>query len=291
MDLVFALAGRIVVLHRGRVLAEGAPGAIRTNAQVREVYLGEGEIAAAAISPRAPAPAGPVLELQGVDAYYGQSHVLHGLSLRVARGEVVGLLGRNGAGKTTTLRAVMGLTPPRRGVIRCRGTAIAGWPPYEVARLGIGFVPDDRRIFPHLTTRENLELALVGLEGRQGWSVERVYELFPVLRAVDRSPGGALSGGEQKMLAIGRALMAGPELLLLDEPSEGLAPMVIQSLVQALRSIRELGVTILVADQNAKFARAVIDRCYIIDRGVIRYEGTMAALWEDRETLTRYLAV
>ncbi len=232
-----------------------------------------------------------VLRVQNLVAGYGQSIVIHEVSLAVEQGEVVSLLGRNGAGKTTTLRAIMGLTPPRAGTITFRDTEIQGRPPFQIARRGIGFVPDDRRIFPDLTVQENLELAR-RVSGRSGrWTVERVCELFPVLARLLGHKGNHLSGGEQKMLAIGRALMQNPELLLLDEPIEGLAPLVVKHLEEVLRQIREAGVTILLADQNVKFCRRVADRGYILEKGLIQFEGTMQAIWENEAILSKYLAV
>ena len=232
-----------------------------------------------------------VLQVRELVSGYGQSVVIHGVSLAVERGEIACLLGRNGAGKTTTLRSIMGLTPPRSGGITFRDKEIRGKSPFQVARLGIGYVPDDRRIFPDLTVHENLELArrVAGRSGR--WTVEQVCELFPVLRNLLDHKGNHLSGGEQKMLAIGRALMQNPELLLLDEPIEGLAPLVVQHLGEALRQIREAGVTILLADQNVKFCRKVADRGYILEKGLIQFEGTMTAIWENEAILSKYLAV
>lgn len=232
-----------------------------------------------------------VLSVQDLVAGYGQSVVIHGLSLDVGEGEVVCLLGRNGAGKTTTLRSVMGLTPPRSGRVLFKGAAIQGRPPFQIARRGLAFVPDDRRIFPDLTVQENLELAR-RVSGRAGrWTVEGVCELFPVLQRLLSHKGNHLSGGEQKMLAIGRALMQDPELLLLDEPIEGLAPLVVKHLGEALRRIREAGVTILLADQNVKFCRRVGDRGYILEKGLIQFEGTLASIWENEAILSKYLAV
>ncbi|HSB71913.1 MAG TPA: ABC transporter ATP-binding protein [Candidatus Methylomirabilis sp.] len=232
-----------------------------------------------------------VLEVKDLVAGYGQSIVIHGVSLSVGLGEVVCLLGRNGAGKTTTLRSIMGLTPPRSGRVIFNGAAIHRRPAFRIARLGLGYVPDDRRIFPDLTVQENLELArrVTGRSGR--WSVERVCGLFPVLVRLLHHKGNHLSGGEQKMLAIGRALMQDPELLLLDEPIEGLAPLVVNHLGEALRQIRDAGVTILLADQNVKFCRRVADRGYILEKGLIQFEGTLEAIWEDEAILSKYLAV
>ena len=232
-----------------------------------------------------------VLRVRNLVAGYGQSLVIHGVSLAVDRGEIACLLGRNGAGKTTTLRAVMGLTPPRSGTVTFRDQEIQGNAPFRIARLGIGFVPDDRRIFPDLTVLENLELARRVAGRSDRWTVQRVCELFPVLEGLLQHKGNHLSGGEQKMLAIGRALMQDPELLLLDEPIEGLAPLVVKHLGEALRQIREAGVTILLADQNVKFCRRVADRGYILEKGLIQFEGTMASIWENEAILSKYLAV
>lgn len=232
-----------------------------------------------------------VLQVRDLVAGYGQSTVIHGVSLAVDSGEVVSLLGRNGAGKTTTLRAIIGLNRPRSGSVAFKGAEIRGRPPFEIARLGIGYVPDDRRIFPDLTVQENLELAR-RMSGRAGrWNVDRVCDLFPVLRNLLGQKGNHLSGGEQKMLALGRALMQDPELLLLDEPIEGLAPLVVAHLGEALRKIREAGVTILLVDQNVKFCRRVADRAYILEKGLIQFEGTMASIWENEALLSKYLAV
>ena len=233
-----------------------------------------------------------ILQIEEIDTYYGQSHVLQGISLGIDEGEVVSLLGRNGVGKTTTLRSIMGLSPPKRGSIRFQGGEIAGKNPFEIARLGIGYVPDDRRIFPDLTTFENLEIARRMSRKKQGyWSIDTVCDLFPILRDLRSSKGTHLSGGEQKMLAIGRALMKNPAIILLDEPAEGLAPLVVRNLMDVIRRIRDEGVTILLADQNLKFCRAVADRGYILEKGVMQYEGTMKEIWENEEVVSKYLVV
>jgi len=233
-----------------------------------------------------------ILEINNIDTYYGQSHVLQGISLSVEKGEVVSLLGRNGVGKTTTLRSIMGLTPPRRGHIKFQGEEIAGKKPFEIARLGIGYAPDDRRIFPDLTTFENLEIARRMSAKKQGyWNIDTVYILFPVLRELGSSKGTHLSGGEQKMLAGGRALMKNPELILLDEPAEGLAPLVVAALSKAIREIRDTGVTVFLADQNVRFCRKTADRGYIIEKGTIRYQGEMKNIWENEEIVKKYLTV
>jgi branched-chain amino acid transport system ATP-binding protein len=233
-----------------------------------------------------------ILEVREIFTAYGQSQVIHGISLVVGRGEVVSLLGRNGVGKTTTFRSIMGLTPPRSGSILLQGTELVGRKPYEIAKRGVGYVPDDRRIFPDLTAEENLEMAKRLAKGRAGqWTMERVYKLFPVLERLRASKGTCLSGGEQKMLAIGRALMKNPDLILLDEPVEGLAPLVVRNLVEVIREIQKSAVTVLLADQNLKFCHKVAGRGYIIERGLIQYEGAMADIWKNEEIVSKYLAV
>ena len=233
-----------------------------------------------------------ILEVREIITCYGQSQVLHGVSLVVGQGEVVSLLGRNGVGKTTTFRSIMGLTPPRSGSILLQGTELVGKKPFEIARLGIGYVPDDRRIFPDLTAEENLEMARRLAKGREGtWNFERVYKLFPVLEKLKNSRGNCLSGGEQKMLAIGRALMKNPDLILLDEPIEGLAPLVVRNLVEVIREIQRSNVTILLADQNLKFCRKVAGRGYIIEKGLIQFEGDTESIWQNEEIVRKYLAI
>ena len=233
-----------------------------------------------------------ILEIEEIDTYYGQSHVLQGISLSIDEGEVVSLLGRNGVGKTTTLRSIMGLTPPKRGSIKFQGREIADKQSFEIARLGIGYVPDDRRIFPDLTAFENLEIARRMSRKKRGfWNIDTICDLFPVLRELGSSKGTHLSGGEQKMLAFGRALMKNPDIILLDEPAEGLAPLVIKNLMEVIKRIQHEGVTILLADQNLKFCRAVADRGYILEKGMIQYEGTMNEIWGNEEVVSKYLVV
>ncbi len=233
-----------------------------------------------------------ILKVDQIDTFYGQSHVLQAISLLIAEGEVVSLLGRNGVGKTTTLRSIMGLTPPRFGKIFLHSADIVGKPPFRIAKMGIGYVPDDRRIFPDLTLFENLELARrLSSRGKVQWTFEKVYELFPVFIDLKNRKGTQLSGGEQKMLAIGRALMKNPALLLLDEPSEGLAPLIVQHLAEVTGRIREEGVTILLADQNLKFCRKTSDRGYILEKGTIQYEGIMEKIWQNEEIVRKYLVV
>jgi branched-chain amino acid transport system ATP-binding protein len=232
-----------------------------------------------------------ILELSRVDTFYGTSHVLQAIDLVVAERESVALLGRNGVGKTTTLRTIMGLAPARAGSIRFLGRQIRGEPPDTAARLGIAYVPDDHRIFPTLTADENLELARRVSRRDGGWNRERVLELFPNLRELGSAKGLNLSGGEKKMLAIGRALMANPALLLLDEPSEGLAPLVVAHFVEVLNRIKRDGVTILLADQNLRFCRKVCDRGYILEKGRVQHAGRIDEISRDEQIIRKYLAV
>ncbi|MGD2125932.1 MAG: ABC transporter ATP-binding protein [Desulfobacteraceae bacterium] len=224
-----------------------------------------------------------MLEVQEIHTFYGLSHILFGVSLRVDPGQVVCLLGRNGAGKTTTLKSILGLKPPKQGQIRFKEEDITGKEPYILVRKGIGYVPDDRRIFADLTVGENLEIAERKSEGREEWNKDTVYELFPRLRGFDSRKGGTLSGGEQKMLAIGRALMGNPAFLLLDEPTEGLAPVLVRALGETITRLKEFGLTVLLAEQNVKFTLGMSDYGYIIDNGRICYQGTVKELTEDEE--------
>jgi branched-chain amino acid transport system ATP-binding protein len=231
-----------------------------------------------------------MLDLENVNAYYGDSHILHGVSLAVNEGEVVCLLGRNGAGKTTTILTIMGYLKPRPGRIRYRGRDIAALPPYAVARLGFGFVPQERGIFPSLTVRENLTVFARGTAGGR-WTLERILELFPSLRARERNLGFQLSGGEQQMLSIARALMLNPSLLLLDEPSEGLAPLIVQDIVEVLRTLKREGLAILLVEQNLRTALAVADRHHVMNKGEICFTGNSGELEGNEFVLRNYLSV
>ena len=224
-----------------------------------------------------------MLEVEKIHTFYGLSHILFGVSIKVYLGQVVCLLGRNGAGKTTALKSILGLTPPEQGRIRFNDEDITGKEPYVLVRKGIGYVPDDRRIFGDLTVGENLEIAARKVKKGKGWDKDKVYELFPALRSMDSRKGGFLSGGEQKMLAIGRALMGNPEFLLLDEPTEGLAPALVRALRRTTERLKEVGLTVLLAEQNVKFTLRLSDYGYIIDNGRIRYQGTVEELTGNEE--------
>ena len=232
-----------------------------------------------------------MLEIENINAYYGDSHILHGVSFSVRPGEVACLLGRNGAGKTTTILTVMGYLKPRPGRVRYGGRDVTGLPPFALARLGFGFVPQERGIFPSLTVRENLTVFARAGTGRSYWTLPRIFDLFPVLRARERNLGFQLSGGEQQMLSIARALMLNPALLLLDEPSEGLAPMIVQQIVQVLVRLKEEGLAILLVEQNLSAALAVGDRHHVMNKGEIRFSGTTAELEGNDVVLREYLSV
>jgi branched-chain amino acid transport system ATP-binding protein len=232
-----------------------------------------------------------MLEVEGIHTFYGLSHILFDVSLRVELQEVVCLLGRNGAGKTTTMKSVIGITPPKQGIIRYKGEEITGTDPYLLARKGISYVPDDRRIFADLTVGENLEIAEKKAKSGEEWNRERVYGLFPALKEIENRRGGCLSGGEQKMLAIARALMGNPELILLDEPFEGLAPALVRILEGQIKKLKEAGLTVLLAEQNVRSALKLSDRGYIIDNGQIRYHGSISDLRENEEVRKKYLLV
>jgi branched-chain amino acid transport system ATP-binding protein len=231
-----------------------------------------------------------MLDLENVNAYYGESHILHGVSLSVREGEVVCLLGRNGAGKTTTILTVMGYLQPRPGQIRYNGRDIAALPPYAVARLGFGFVPQERGIFPSLTVRENLT-TFARTSGKGYWTLQRIFELFPHLHARERNLGFQLSGGEQQMLSIARALMLNPTVLLLDEPSEGLAPMIVQEIIGVLKRLKQEGLAILLVEQNLRAAFAVGDRHHVMNKGEICFTGSSAELEGNDFVLRNYLSV
>ncbi|MGY0790792.1 ABC transporter ATP-binding protein [Azospirillum argentinense] len=234
----------------------------------------------------------PLLSVRGLQAWYGRAHILTGVDLAVGRGEVVALMGRNGAGKTTTMKAVMGLLDRRAGSVAFDGREVSALPPHRIARLGLGYVPEDRRVFTDLTVEENLEVGRQPpRDGAPHWTPERLYALFPNLAEMRGRRGGRMSGGEQQMLTLARTLMGNPSLLLLDEPSEGLAPRIVQQMADALRALKAEGLSILVSEQNLAFAAAVADRASVIEKGQIRFEGPMRTLLEDETVRRAYLAV
>jgi branched-chain amino acid transport system ATP-binding protein len=234
-----------------------------------------------------------ILEVERLDAYYGQAQILFEVSLKLRRGEIVALMGRNGAGKSTTLKAIMGLVPARAAVLRFAGQSIQELPTYRIARLGLGYVPEERRIFTDLTVYENLEVgakASAGM-GRAAWTPERLFSIFPNLAEMAGRRASQMSGGEQQMLTIARTLMGNPEAVLLDEPSEGLAPVIVELMAAAVRRMKAEGIAVLLSEQNLSFASAIADRTYIIEKGAIRHEGSMAEIAADAALREAYLTV
>ena len=235
---------------------------------------------------------GADLSVKGLNAAYGQARVLFGVDLDVRAGEAVALIGRNGAGKSTTFRSIMGLVRRREGAIAFGGVDIANAPTHEIARLGLGYVPEDRRIFSDLTTEENLRVGLRGArEGAPVWTRERLYDIFPNLSELRGRLGARMSGGEQQMLAIARTLMGNPSMLLLDEPSEGLAPRIVEQMIEAILGMKRQGLGMLISEQNLHFARLVADRVYVIEKGCIRYTGSMAEFDTRADIRDAYLAL
>jgi len=233
-----------------------------------------------------------IMELADLDVYYGTSQILFGVGLSVRRGETMALLGRNGAGKSTTMKAIVGLAPPRRGTISLRGNAIAGLKPHRIARAGLGFVPEDRQIFPDHTVEDNLLVGRKkGPQGEDDWPLPRIYQVFPLLEPLRQRIAGRLSGGEQQMLAIARTLMGNPTLLLLDEPSEGLAPIIVQRIGELLRQLRAAGATVLIAEQNLHFCLGVASHATVIDKGQIVHSSTIEELKANDDIRRRYLAL
>lgn len=232
-----------------------------------------------------------ILEVDNINTFYGLSHILFDVSLKVEENKVVCLLGRNGAGKTTLIRSIMGLTPPKSGSIKFKGKEIAGIAAFKVSRLGVAIVPEDRRIFPDLLVWENIDIGRRQNANQDAWTLDRIYDLFPALKPLRNKRGGLLSGGEQQMLSIARTLMRNPELLLLDEPTEGLAPIVIHTLESQIKTLKDTGIAILVSEQNLKSAIKIGDLAYIIDKGSIHFEGSIGELKEREDLMKKYLAV
>lgn len=233
-----------------------------------------------------------MLEVADLHAHYGRAHILQGVTLTAREGEVLALLGRNGAGKSTTMKAIMGLVPPTSGTVRFGGEDVARREPFEIARRGIGYVPEERRIFTELTVMENLDVGRMPTrDGAAPWTAERVFALFPSLGGMRARLGGRMSGGEQQMLTIGRTLMGNPRLILLDEPSEGLAPVIIERMADAIIALKREGLTVLLSEQNLHFARLVSDRGCVLEKGAIQWEGTMQALMAADDVRAQYLTV
>ena len=233
-----------------------------------------------------------MLEVHALDAWYGRAQILFGVSLGVAAGECVALVGRNGAGKSTTMKAVMGLVARRRGRVAFRGTDISGLPPYRVGRLGLGWVPEDRRIFTDLTVRENLAVARQPpRDGAPTWDEAKLFALFPNLAAMPDRPGGRMSGGEQQMLTVARTLMGNPYLVLLDEPSEGVAPLIVEEMARMITALKAAGVAILLSEQNLHFARLVSDRAVVLEKGEVRFDGSMESLMSDEALQRTHLSL
>jgi branched-chain amino acid transport system ATP-binding protein len=236
--------------------------------------------------------ASPVLQVEGIDVFYGASQILFGLSLDVEKGQTLALLGRNGAGKSTTFKSIIGLAPPRAGHVRVKGKDLRGHAAYDIARAGIGFVPEDRQVFPEHSVEDNLLIAIKkGPEGQDYWNLKRIYEVFPLLEGMKTRMAGRLSGGEQQMVTIARTLMGNPEVLLLDEPSEGLAPVIVAQIGALIRRLGQMGVTLILAEQNMHFCLGVATHAAIIDKGTIVYRDTIAGLKANAEITQRYLSV
>jgi len=233
-----------------------------------------------------------MLEARGLDVFYGASQILFGVDLLVERGQTMALLGRNGAGKSTTFKALVGIAPPRRGTVTLAGVTVSGRKPYRIARAGIGYVPEDRQVFPEHSVDDNLLIGRkAGANGKDYWTRERVYAVFPILGAMKGRMAGRLSGGEQQLLAIARTLMGNPDILLLDEPSEGLAPLIVQSIGALIRQLREMGVTILLAEQNMHFCLGIATHATVVDKGQIVYRATIEELRTNDAIKQRYLAI
>jgi len=297
MDIVLSVSDRITVLHLGEKIAEGTPNEIQASDEVQKAYLGGLDKEYRMVNNRQRKVAGndqEILTMEKVNTFYGESHVLRDVSMKVREGEIVALLGRNGAGKTTTLRSILGLTPARSGSIQFGKERIEALPPETVANKGISLVPAGRRIFANLNLMENLELPffMKGIDSKQKRSqIEQIFNYFPALLERKTHKGNRLSGGEQQMLAIGRALVGNVKFMMLDEPSQGLAPMVVKHLGEIIQEINKEGVTILLVEQNALMALELADRVYVMDKGEIVYEGKPEDLWADKKLHQELLGV
>ncbi|GAD20545.1 ATP-binding cassette domain-containing protein [Acidovorax sp. MR-S7] len=298
MDVVFGQADRVAVLVRGQLLAEGTPEAIRQDARVQAAYLGSSENdSCQRLIDKRKVPKTPLLAVEGLHAWYGAAHILHGVSLTVGRGEVVALMGRNGAGKSTTLKSIAGLLARTEGRVDFLGQPLRGKAPHQIARAGLGYVPEDRRIFTDLTVLENLEAgrqpprAWSGGEPAPHWTTERLFQLFPNLGEMPHRPGGRMSGGEQQMLTVARTLMGQPFMVLLDEPSEGVAPVIVEQMAHAIRALKEQGVGILLSEQNLHLAEAVADRVCVLEKGRIVHAAPMVDFAGDAQARQAYLGV
>jgi branched-chain amino acid transport system ATP-binding protein len=300
MSVVFHISEKIRVMNQGNIITIGGPEEIRANKEVQQIYLTDVDVPKYISIPKIqlknkgelPKEKGPVfLEVKDIDTFYGLSHILFKVFLRVHKGEVVCLLGRNGVGKTTTFKSIVGLSPPISGSIKFDGEEIIGKPPYQIARRGIGFVPEGRIIFPDLTVRENLEIVMKRGRKDGNWTLEKIFALFRILKDREKQKGGTLSGGEQQMLTIARTLMGNPQLLLLDEPSEGLAPRILTLLYEQIGLLKKEGMPILLAEQNSSFALMLSDKAYILEKGIICWEGNSIDLRENPEIMKQYLGV
>ncbi|HLR13219.1 MAG TPA: ATP-binding cassette domain-containing protein [Burkholderiaceae bacterium] len=303
MDIVFDHADRVVVLARGQIIASGTPQEIRDHAEVRRVYFGgKTEPGQPVGGPsdanlRSRHDGKPILQAQGLNAWYGAAHILHDVDLKVYPGEVTALLGRNGAGKSTTLKSLMGMLARTSGERRLMTHSLTSLAPHEIARLGMGYVPEERRIFTDLTVMENLRCgqqpARKWPDGTDApaWTLPMLFEYFPNLEALAHRLGDQMSGGEQQMLSVARTLMGNPYVVLLDEPSEGVAPIIVDALVEMIQLMRQRGVAVVLAEQNLEVAARVADRAYVIEKGQIRYEGSLPAFMEDEAARRKWLSV
>jgi ABC-type branched-subunit amino acid transport system ATPase component len=291
MNVVFSIAERVLVMDQGRIIVDGTPEVVKNSESVQSAYLGKQSFSR---DESRQAPAGrtsgtdPLLALEGIHTYYGGSHILDGVYLELYEGEIVGLLGRNGAGKTTTLRSIVGEKPPRAGTIVFRGEEIQEASKHHISRLAVGYAPEERRIFENLSVEDNIEIVAAA---DSTWPKERLFDLFPKLEELRHRNGNQMSGGEQQMLTIARALATDPDLLLLDEPSEGLAPVIVDDLHDILSEIATTDLTVLMAEQNLDFVRSLADYNYILENGSIQWEGTQEELESDQDQIDRYLAL